>query len=100
MRQNIQALQGHIKELVKRQIITKANRKTVKISVERTIEAEEAAWKVPINRAELREHYIAYAVLRGKDPKDHLGSSTLEEFTGVVNILAAYNEEVVCVDEE
>ena len=82
-----------IKSLVANQIVTKSNRKTVNFTGKRIMEAWDATYQVVYNREELRDHYIAYAILRFKDPIDHLGKSSLEDFPGVQTLLEKYKDE-------
>ena len=59
-------LKTEIKTLVANQIIAKAQRKTVKLVGERTIDPGTAQLIVLDNKAKLRLLYAAYGVMRGK----------------------------------
>jgi len=102
MKKNIQRLKDDIRSQVNHQIITKSNRKTVRFKGVRIMPPYEAAYKALINRENLRNFYIAYAILRKKDPIDHLGTKKLKEFPQVDMILKKYkhDKEVVCSDQE
>lgn len=59
-------LKKEIKTLVEKQVITKAQRKTVKLVGDRIIEPDEAQWKSIENKERLRLLYAAYGIMRGK----------------------------------
>ena len=66
MKEEIKQLRQEIAALEQEQIAMKAQRKTVNLKVERTVNPYYAADKVRINRPKLRVMYAAYGVLRGK----------------------------------
>lgn len=66
MKEEIKQLRQEIAALEKEQINMKAQRKTVNLKVERTVNPYQAADAVRSNREKLRFMYAAYGVLRGK----------------------------------
>jgi hypothetical protein len=62
-------LKNKIKELAQQQVALKNQRKTINLVGERTISPDEASYKHYSNRYNLRELYMTYGILRGKDPK-------------------------------
>lgn len=66
MKEEIKQLRQEIAALEQEQIAMKAQRKTVNLKVERTVNPYDAADKVRNNRPKLRVMYAAYGVLRGK----------------------------------
>lgn len=61
-------IKNEIVELSKYQREVKANRKTVNFEGKRIMSANEANWQVLKNRERLRHLFIAYAILKGKEP--------------------------------
>lgn len=59
-------LKNQIKALATAQVEAKANRKTVNLSVPRTMEPGQATFLHQQNRYKLRELYMAYGLSRGK----------------------------------
>jgi prefoldin subunit 5 len=66
MKEEIRQLRQEIAALEKEQKNMKAQRKTVNLKVERTIDPFSASEAVKRNREQLRVMYAAYGVLRGK----------------------------------
>lgn len=66
MKEEIKQLRQEIAELEIEQKSMKAQRKTVNLKVERTVDHDKAAEKVRNNRPKLRVMYAAYGLLRGK----------------------------------
>jgi hypothetical protein len=63
-------LKSKIKDLAASQIVLKNQRKTVNLEGERTLTPSQAAYKHGQNREELRCLYMAYGILRGKQPEE------------------------------
>jgi len=61
-------IKNEIISLSKYQVEVKANRKTVTFNGERIMSAQKASWQVLKNRVRLRHLFIAYAILKGKEP--------------------------------
>lgn len=57
-----------IKDLSQQQKELKPQRKTVHFKGTRTVEPGDATYKVDSNRYRLRHMFIAYAILKGKEP--------------------------------
>ena len=66
MKEEVKQLREEIAALEKEQINMKAQRKTVNLKVERTVNPFEAADNVRYNRSKLRVMYAAYGLMRGK----------------------------------
>lgn len=66
MKEEIKQLRQEIAALETEQKNMKAQRKTVNLKVERTVNPYDAADKVRSNRPKLRVMYAAYGVLKGK----------------------------------
>lgn len=90
------SLKQFIKTTSARQIELKAQRKTVNLAVERTTSPQQATTEHLRNREVLRDHYIAYAILRGKDPKLAVASFDAEkECRWITKIVDRYAPEFV-----
>ncbi len=89
MKANILKMKNDIKELVKIQIDTKRQRKTVKFTGTRTMDASEASYKAPLQKEELKTYYQAYSELRGRE-NSH-GDVTLNNLYD--NLLETYKHE-------
>ena len=66
MKEEIKQLRQEIAALEQEQIAMKAQRKTVNLKVERTVNPYEAVDAVRNNRHKLRLMYVAYGLMRGK----------------------------------
>lgn len=94
-------LKSEIKTLVANQIITKAQRKTVSLIGERTIDPEDAQYTAWLNKNKLRLLYAAYGVMRGKtfleiENKNKEGVVPLSELEDTINSIVekyAYEKE-------
>lgn len=71
MNTGILELKNKAKELSSTQHSLKEQRKTIKFQGQRTVEPDEARWKVLNNTEELRHLYDAYSILRGKEPQKY-----------------------------
>jgi hypothetical protein len=67
---NLIELKTKIKELASNQLSLKNQRKTVNLAGTRTMPTWEASYKHSSNREELRSLYMAYGIIRGKNPED------------------------------
>lgn len=76
MKANILRMKNDIKELVKIQIDTKRQRKTVKFTGTRTMDSQDASYASVCQRESLKTYYQAYSELRGKESGAH-GEITL-----------------------
>ena len=105
MKKNIEKMKEDIKSLVTNQIVTKANRKTVKFIGKRKMEPWEANYRVHDNKDLLRQYYQTYAIIRYRDSKCHeIKDDELQKLfydQRVLELLKKYkHEEVVCSDTE
>lgn len=95
----IKDLKEDIKRLSEEQKIAKQNRKTVHLSIERTMSHSEATWTVQSNRSKLRHMYLAYGLLRGRTIEQIESNSKTEPNIDLVNKLKeSYGKEIVCDD--
>ncbi len=96
MRANIELMKNDIKELVTKQIDAKEQRKEKRFTGTRTMSAWEAAMVARIGRDKLRQHYKAYAMLRGQEPDAHACIKTDEPYDEkhkVDSLLEKYKDE-------
>ena len=90
MKANILNMKNDIKELVKIQIYTKRQRKTVKFIGNRTIDSQDASYLAVCQKEKLKTYYQAYSELRGREKGSH-GEVTL---TSLFNtLLETYKHE-------
>lgn len=72
IRKNYSKIKEKIKVLSEEQKVLKNQRKTVHIQGERTMEPWQAWYRHQANRSELRELYVTYSILKGKNVEEIL----------------------------
>lgn len=94
-------IKSDIKSKVELQKEYKRNRKTVKIVGDRTYEPWRAIFLHSINRSELHDLYVMYAIMRGKSEewiKQHVDKSYQSADKYLKQILKKYGE-AICVSQ-
>lgn len=90
----IKDLKEKIKVLAQEQVFLKDQRKTVKLQGERKMEPWKACLQHQSNRSELRPLYMAYGILKGKQPHE-IDINYGDNLTYVNKIIEQYNGEII-----